>query len=343
MTDDGATRTDTTRTDTTRTDTTRTDTTRTDTSARDAAMPHLPAGVARILAPNPSPMTGPGTNTYLVASSADATGGCVVIDPGPEIESHLAAVAAAAQAHGGATSILVTHGHLDHVEGAARLRALIGAPILAWSREGSPDADATLADGQVVTTSGSVGGRAIRAVYTPGHRFDHLCYLLEDAGALFAGDLVAGAGTVVIIPPEGDMLDYLASLRRLRTLNLRQILPAHGPATDDPQRLLAEYISHREAREAQVIAALTTLSPDGQAPQTIAAVVAHIYTDVDPQLHPVAAYSVQAHLIKLEREGRARRVSTPAPAAADTDGAPAKPTSMLAGVASPTNEQWLLA
>ena len=308
-----------------------------------SAMPGLPAGVERILAPNPSPMTGPGTNTYLVANATD---GCVVIDPGPEIEAHLAAVATAAQAHGGATAILVTHGHPDHVEGAARLRALTGAPILAWSRAGSPDADETLADGQLVTV-GATGGRTIRAVYTPGHRFDHLCFLLEDAGALFAGDLVAGVGTVVIIPPEGDMLDYLASLRRLLTLNLRQILPAHGPMIDDPQRLLTDYISHREAREAQVIAALAARSPDGRAPQTIAALVAHIYTDVDPQLHPVAAYSVQAHLIKLAREGRARRVSAAVPAdGAPTDGAPtqtpAEPTPLLAGVASPANEEWAL-
>lgn len=303
-----------------------------------SAMTNLPPGVERILAPNPSPMTGPGTNTYLVAgATGDAADGCVIIDPGPAIETHLATVAEAAQAHGGATAILVTHGHSDHVEGAARLRALTGAPILAWSREGSPAADATLADGQRVTIGGAADGRAIRAVYTPGHRFDHLCFLLEDAGALFAGDLVAGVGTVVIIPPEGDMLDYLASLRRLLALDLRQILPAHGPASDDPPRLLTDYIGHREAREAQVIAALAALSPDGRAPQTIAALVARIYTDVDPQLHPVAAYSVQAHLIKLEREGRARRVASSASAQTPTEAAP-----LLAGVASPANEAWAL-
>ncbi len=317
-------------------------------SAPDAGMPGLPPGVERILAPNPSPMTGPGTNTYLVAGGGGATttGGCVVIDPGPEIESHLTAVAAAAQAHGGATAILVTHGHHDHVEGAARLRALTGAPILAWSRAGSPDADETLADGQIVTVGGGADdGRAIRAVYTPGHRFDHLCFLLEDAGALFAGDLVAGVGTVVIIPPEGDMLDYLASLRRLLTLNLRQILPAHGPAIDDPERLLTEYISHREAREAQVIAALAAGSPDGRHPQTIASLVTRIYTDVNPQLHPVAAYSVQAHLIKLEREGRARRVSTGATTATSdtpTGFGSAEAPSLAHIAASPANEEWAL-
>ncbi len=302
------------------------------------APPPLPPGVTRILAPNPSLMTGPGTNTYLVADTTDAAAGCVVIDPGPEIEAHLAVVAAAAQAHGGARAILVTHGHPDHVEGAARLRALTGAPVLAWSREGSPVADETLADGQIVAIGSTVGGRALRAIYTPGHRFDHLCFWLTDADTLFAGDLVAGVGTVVIIPPEGDLLDYLASLRGLLTLNLRQILPAHGPAIDDPSALLAGYINHREAREAQVIAALAA---GGQAPQTIAALVARIYTDVDPQLHAVAAYSVQAHLLKLAREGRARRVFlTSGAEPSTTPAAPTAPPPLLAGVASPAEEQW---
>ncbi|HLY31802.1 MAG TPA: MBL fold metallo-hydrolase [Ktedonobacterales bacterium] len=266
----------------------------------------LPPGVELLLAPNPSLMTGPGTNTYLIADPADQAAGCVVIDPGPEIESHLAAVARAATQHGGAHAILITHGHPDHVEGAARLRALTGAPVLAWSHEGSAIVDETLTDGQVI----GVGARQLHAVYTPGHRFDHLCFLLEDAGALFAGDLVAGVGTVVIIPPEGDMLDYLASLRRLLTLDLRVILPAHGPQIVNPHALLEDYLRHREAREAQVIAALAASAP---APQTVPALVTSIYTDVDPQLHPIAAHSVLAHLLKLEREGRARRLGETAP------------------------------
>ena len=254
----------------------------------------LPAGVQVILAPNPSVMTGPGTNTYLVAGSA----GCAVIDPGPEIAAHLEAVAAAAQAAGGARAILITHGHPDHVEGAATLGRLTGASVLAWSREGVPVADALLADGEVV----ALGDRSLRALHTPGHRFDHLCFLLEDVGALFAGDLVAGVGTVVISPPEGDLLDYLASLRRLLALDLRQILPAHGPAIEQPHALLEQYIAHREQREAQVLAGLA----DG--PVAVAALVATIYADVDAQLHPIAARSVLAHLLKLERESRVERV-----------------------------------
>ena len=255
----------------------------------------LPDGVELLLAPNPSMMTGPGTNTFLVGGGA--LPGCVVIDPGPDDEGHLTRIAKAAERRGGLQAILITHGHPDHVEGAAHLRELTGAPVLAYSREGVPEADATLADDQVFL----VGSRTIRALHTPGHRFDHLCYLLEDSGALFAGDLVAGVGTVVIIPPEGDLLDYLASLRRLRALNLRLILPAHGPEITEPTALLDEYLAHRQMREDQILGELAG------GPCMVDALVAHIYADVDPRLHPMAAQSVLAHLLKLEREGRVAR------------------------------------
>lgn len=255
----------------------------------------LPAGVERILAPNPSLMTGPGTNTFLIAD--DTSGAVVVIDPGPDIPEHLQRITEAVASHGMARSILVTHGHPDHEEAAASLRALLGAPVYAWSREGVAATDVALADDAVV----AVGNRQLRALYTPGHRFDHLCYLLEDADTLFAGDLIAGEGTVVIAPPEGDLLDYMASLRRLLALDPRLILPAHGPAIVEPRSVLEYYISHREARERQVLAALA------QGPSTVAAMVRVIYADVDADLHPVAALSVLAHLHKLEREGQVRR------------------------------------
>jgi len=251
-------------------------------------------GVECILAPNAGLMTGSGTNTYLVWGADRA---CAVIDPGPDDPSHLDAVVEATAARGVLEAILVTHGHHDHDEGAARLRERTGAPVLAWSREGTAAAERTLADGAEVV----VGSRVLRALHTPGHRFDHLCVLLEDTGVLFAGDLVAGVGTVVIAPPEGDLTDYMASLRRLRDLPLRTILPGHGPSIDAPRQLLDEYIAHREAREARIVAALA----DG--PRTVAAVVAAIYAEVDPALHPAAALSVTAHLLKLERERRVAR------------------------------------
>lgn len=254
----------------------------------------LPAGVERVLAPNPSLMTGPGTNSYVVW---DTSGSCVVVDPGPLVESHLAEIVRIAGDHGGLSRILITHGHPDHVEGAARLRTLTGAPVLAWSREGTPDADQTLADGEYV----SLGARRLRALHTPGHRFDHLCFLLEDSNTVFAGDLVAGVGTVVIAPPEGDLLDYMASLRRLLTLHLRAILPAHGPGIGDPNALLEQYIAHREEREQQVLAGLA------EGPRAVPDLVARIYADVDPALHSMAGRSVTAHLQKLEREGHVAR------------------------------------
>lgn len=256
----------------------------------------LPVGVYCILAPNPSLLTGPGTNTYLVAD--EAAGEVVIIDPGPDMPEHLRRVADAVAVLGRATAILVTHGHPDHADGASSLRELLGVPIYAWSREGVASTDRPLADGAVIP----VGNRNLRALHTPGHRFDHLCFLLEDADALFAGDLIAGVGTVVIAPPEGDLLDYLASLRRLQSLHLLLILPAHGPFVDDPQAVLGYYIAHREERERQVLAGLAA------GPRTVGELVSGIYADVSPDLHPIAAYSVLAHLYKLEREGRVHRL-----------------------------------
>jgi glyoxylase-like metal-dependent hydrolase (beta-lactamase superfamily II) len=174
-------------------------------------------------------------------------------------------------------------------------------PICAFSREGTPIVDQEIPDGALF----SLAENTLRALHTPGHRFDHLCFLLEGERTLFAGDLISGITTNVIIPPEGDMLAYLNSLRRLQSIEIAKIVPGHGPEVLDAQARLTEYITHRLQREQQVIEALHMLPSRA----TIPSIVEHIYVDVDPRLHPVAAWTVEAHLVKLEREGSVRRTA----------------------------------
>jgi glyoxylase-like metal-dependent hydrolase (beta-lactamase superfamily II) len=245
-----------------------------------------------ILAPNPSIMTGAGTNTIILGGGAE---GAMVIDPAVDDSAYLDMLIAEGSRRGGISRILITHGHHDHIDGAAALRVRLGVPIYAFSREGVPIADEEIGDGTVFPA----GEDTLRAIHTPGHRFDHLSYFLEGQKTLFAGDIVAGSGTVVIIPPEGDMQVYLDTLQRLQKMDIREIVPAHGPTIADARAKFSEYIDHRMQREQQVIQALEIL-PRGV---TIPEIVSHVYTDVDPRLHSVAAWSVEAHLIKLEREG----------------------------------------
>ncbi len=252
-----------------------------------------------ILAPNPSIMTGPGTNTIVLGGGSE---GAIVIDPAVDDAAYLDALVQEGAKRGGIRRILITHGHKDHVGGATALRERLGGnvPIAAFSRRGTPLANEEIAD----EATFPVGDDMLRAVHTPGHRFDHICYLLERQRILFAGDLIAGVGTVVIIPSEGDMQEYLDSLKRLQEIDIAEIVPAHGPNITDPQTKLAEYIAHRLQREQQVLSALEILPPGATIPQ----LVQHIYADVDPRLHPVAAWSVEAHLLKLEREGLVERL-----------------------------------
>ena len=245
-----------------------------------------------ILAPNPSLMTGPGTNTIVLGGGVE---GATVIDPAIEDTEYLDSIIQAGAERGDIRRILITHGHPDHIGGAVALRKRLGIYIYAFSREGVPFADEEVADG----VEFPAGDDRLIALHTPGHRFDHLSFLLQKRRTLFAGDLISGITTNVIAPPDGDMLDYLNSLKRLQEMDISEIVPAHGPTITDAQAKISEYIQHRMLREQQVIQTLEVLSPS----VTIAEMVYRIYVDVDPKLHPIAAWSVKAHLIKLEREG----------------------------------------
>lgn len=257
----------------------------------------MPQPYTIIIAPNPSIMTGPGTNTIVLGGGAE---GAIVIDPAVDDYAYLDAVVQEGEQRGGIHRILITHGHPDHIGGAAALRERLGVPIYAFSKEGVPIADVEVPDG----TTFPAGDDTLQAIHTPGHRFDHLCFLLEKRRTLFAGDLISGITTNVIAPPDGDMLDYMNSLKRLQELEIAGIVPSHGPTITDAQAKIAEYIAHRQMREQQVLQVLEVL-PRGA---TIAEMVPRIYMDIDPRLHPIAAYSVEAHLLKLEKKGLVERL-----------------------------------
>ncbi len=250
-----------------------------------------------ILAPNPSIMTGPGTNTIILGGGDE---GALIIDPAVDDTAYLDAIVQAGAERGGIQRILITHGHPDHIGGAIALRNRLGASISAFSRQGVPMADEEIADGVTFLA----GDDTLQSLHTPGHRFDHLSFLLVKQHTLFAGDLISGITTNVIAPPDGDMLDYLNSLKRLQEVEISEIVPAHGPTIADAQAKIAEYIAHRMLREQQVLQTLEVLPPGGTIPE----MVPLIYVDVDPKLHPIAAWTVEAHLIKLEREGLVERL-----------------------------------
>jgi glyoxylase-like metal-dependent hydrolase (beta-lactamase superfamily II) len=234
--------------------------------------------IRSITAPNPGPFTLDGTRTYLL----DET---IVVDPGPAIDTHVRAIVDAMPK---LDLILVTHRHGDHAPAAVPLKEATGARIF------SPHG--VLSDVDHRVTNGETVGD-IEVIATPGHTAEHVCYLTAD-GDLFTGDMILGSGTTAIFPPDGNMRDYIASLRLLRSRNPRRIWPGHGPTRDDAVALIDEYIAHRLEREQQVLDAVSAGA------KTVEEIRRHVYTDLDERLHRAAENQVEAHLIKLREEGR---------------------------------------
>ena len=259
-------------------------------------------GIVRVLARNPSAFTYTGTQSYLVGETEIA-----VIDPGPAEAEHVAALIAAV---GGrrVVAIVCTHTHRDHSPAARPLRQATGAPIIGCAplalEEVGPRADASfdgdyapdrvLADGEAIM----VDGQALTTVATPGHTSNHLCYAYR--GALLTGDHVMGWSTTVVVPPDGDMADYMASLDKLRRRDDRIYYPAHGAAVTKPQQLVRGMIGHRLQRERQIVRLI------GEGRGTVHDIVAGAYPGLDPRLVPAAGGTVLAHLVDLERRGMVR-------------------------------------
>ncbi len=251
-------------------------------------------GLVRVLAPNPSPMTLDGTNTYVL--SPPHSGEAVLIDPGPEDAGHRARVAAVlAEADAQLRAVLLTHHHHDHAEGAATWVREHGCALLSASASRTR-AHGGLADGARIP----VGGTDIEVVATPGHTRDHLAFRLADGG-LLTGDHVLGRGTSVVAHPDGDLEAYLHSLRRVHDLGPHVLYPGHGPVlTEDPGAVIAFYLAHRRFREDQLRHALAA------SPATLDELVAQLYAEVDRRLWPAAAASLSATASALSARGELR-------------------------------------
>ena len=250
--------------------------------------------VRRLTAPNPGMMTGPGTNAYIVGTDRLA-----LVDPGPDIASHLAATLAAVGDR--LRWILCTHTHKDHSPGARALKAATGAEVIGMpapqydNQDTDFSPDRVLAHGDVL----DCGEFTLRAVHTPGHASNHLCYLLDREKLLFTGDHVMQGSTVVINPPDGDMAAYLKSLESLLDLDIERIAPGHGHPIEAPHAEARRLIAHRLAREQKVVDAFAVNNP-----ATLDELVPIVYADVAPRLHTVARRSLHAHLLKLAHDGR---------------------------------------
>lgn len=253
----------------------------------------LAVGVRRLIAPNPGMMTGPGTNTYLLGTAAIA-----VIDPGPRIESHLQMLEEA----GNIRWILVTHTHPDHSPGAARLAEMTGAVTIGLPTPDGPHQDKSFTPDQIPADGEILSGPdfALQILHTPGHASNHLCFLQTGHRWLFTGDHIMNGSTVVIDPPDGDMQEYLRSLKSLKEIEIDAIAPGHGDVFHNPYDVIDWIVAHRLERESKIVRALREFPG-----LTAHALVPHVYADVDKQLHGLAERSLLAHLVKLKKDRRA--------------------------------------
>lgn len=264
--------------------------------------------VRRVLAPNPSPYTFTGTQTYVVGEPHGPD--CAVIDPGPADEAHIEAIIAAVAGRK-VLAIMCTHTHRDHSPAAAPLAAVTGAPIvgcaplvLSSDLPRSDEAfDTTYAPDRVLADGEGMRGTGwtLTALATPGHTSNHLCFALEESGALFTGDHVMGWSTSVVVPPDGDMGDYMASLEKLLAREDVRYHSAHGAAIEKPRQLVRGMIGHRRQRENQILRLL------GENPRTVSGFIPDMYKGLDERLIPAAEMSVTAHLIDLEKRGLVMR------------------------------------
>jgi len=258
----------------------------------------LAPGVRRLVAPNPSMMTGPGTNTYLFGDAEVA-----VLDPGPVIDSHLSLIQEVADAP--IRWVLVTHTHPDHSPAAIELAKATGAELLGRPPPDRQHQDMTFVPDRVLEDSDQlvVDGVTIEVIRTPGHASNHVCYLQRELNWIFTGDHVIDGSTVVIDPPDGDMKHYLESLAKVRELRPTALAPGHGELIHDPDTAIDWIIDHRLEREAKVLAALAA-NPG----LTSMELVPHAYKEVDERLYGWAERSLLAHLLKLTDDGAASQV-----------------------------------